>query len=1036
MISSATLLALGGMAHAADAAGPLQTAAGPGAVASNAAPVKTVTAAADATGGGTQVTEIVVTGSRIPQPNLTSVSPIQAIGHQEFQLQGHTDAIDLLNNLPQNFQNNTSDFSNTSNPLSSPGGISTADLRGLGPQRTLVLVNGRRLGIGDANTGNNNPAPDLDQIPVSMIDHVEVVTGGASATYGSDAIAGVVNFILKKDFEGLQVDGTLSGNQHGQHNDVVQSAITKAVSGGLVGPLAIPGDKWDGAGEDASVIFGANAPDNRGNVTAYFQYHNQDPVKMSERDFSSCLFRATNAPNSGFCTGSANSNNWEPSSPNLALLPSSSGTIVGHSLLNFPQPGSSPPAYFNSNNYEYLSRGDTRYLAGYEAHYDFSKELSLYSEFNFMDDRSVTEIAPSGLFLGGNTFDPAGEGAWPINCNNPLMSAQEVSAIGCTPAQIASGASQEVFIGRRNIEGGPRISYYEHFNYRVVGGIRGDLGDAWHYDMYGSYYYTFLYQNNSNYLSNTRIARALDVVSGPGGAPTCESVINGSDPACVPYNIFTQGGVTPAALSYLNIAGSESGSVEEQIVEGDMTGDLGKYGVKTPWADDGVGVSFGYDWRHDQLDFIPDAVIGSGDLGGGSGVGATINQGIGVWEGYGEVRVPIVQKMPYAEDLQFEAGVRYSAYSTGPAPTTFKVGGEWEPIQDIRFRASYQRAIRAPSILELNNPVTITQSNQYGANGDPCSGATPLFTLAQCERTGVTAAQYGTIKQCPADQCDVSTGGNPALKPEQADTYSVGATLRPSFLKGFTASIDWWDIKETGFIGAIPPNIMVSYCAQTGASSLCSLIHRAPANGFLFGVSDLTNGGYVVGNGLNIAAGEASGIDFQMDYHLNLDDVGAKDMGSVAVNLNGALMLKNETELPAPVPAYDCAGLFGSKCQTVNPDWRHTFRITWNTPWNVLASLQWRYIGGVSLDTNTSNPVLTNGKTNLFSPNLPAVNYLDLAGSWRVNSTVTLRAGINNLLDQDPPVVSSAISGTGTPNVYPTYDLLGREFFLSATAKF
>ena len=174
--------------------------------------MQTLRAAADATDTTVSTGEIVVTGSRIPQPNLTSVSPIQAVGHQEFQLAGHTDVIDLLNTLPSNFQNNTSDFSNTTNPLTSPGGITTADLRGLGPQRTLVLVNGRRLGIGDPNTGNPNPAPDLDQIPVALIDHVEITTGGASATYGSDAIAGVVNFIMKTDFEGVQLDGTFGGD--------------------------------------------------------------------------------------------------------------------------------------------------------------------------------------------------------------------------------------------------------------------------------------------------------------------------------------------------------------------------------------------------------------------------------------------------------------------------------------------------------------------------------------------------------------------------------------------------------------------------------------------------------------------------------------------------------------------------------------------------------------------------------------------------------------------------------------------------------
>ena len=219
MITGVALLAMGGMAHAADATSDsaVQTAtAGAGHVTA-ATSIQTVTAAADAAGASsTAVTEIVVTGSRIPQPNLTSVSPIQAVSHQDFQLQGATDVIDLLNTLPQNFQNNVSDFSNTTNPLTAPGGITTADLRGLGPQRTLVLVNGRRLGIGDPNTGDPNPAPDLDQIPVALIDHVEVLTGGASATYGSDAVAGVVNFIDRKS--------TRLNSSHNQRSRMPSSA--------------------------------------------------------------------------------------------------------------------------------------------------------------------------------------------------------------------------------------------------------------------------------------------------------------------------------------------------------------------------------------------------------------------------------------------------------------------------------------------------------------------------------------------------------------------------------------------------------------------------------------------------------------------------------------------------------------------------------------------------------------------------------------------------------------------------------------------
>ncbi len=421
------------------------------------APVQQLRASADATAAAATTSEIVVTGSRIPQPNLTSVSPIVAVGQQEFKLQGHTDVIDLLNNLPQNFQNNVADFSNTSNPLNGPGGVTTADLRGLGPQRTLILVNGRRLGIGDANTGNPNPAPDLDQIPSAMIDHVEVLTGGASSAYGSDAMAGVVNFILKKDFEGVQIDGTLGGDQHNQGNGYVQSAIRAAQAGGLVSPLRIPSDKWDGQNQDASAIFGVNAPDGKGNVTAYFEYHNQVPVKQGDRDWSACFLLNSSTPNSQFCSGSSNSNRFQ------AVGQKAFG-VLGNNFVPYGTPGTSPPAVFNSNPYEYLSRGDTRYIGGYEAHYELSNTVELYSEFNMMDDRTTVQIAPSGLFRGGNPFDAFGD--WQVNCNNPFLSPSEQTGIGCSAADVTSGALKEVQIGRRNIEGGPRQSYYEHFNYR------------------------------------------------------------------------------------------------------------------------------------------------------------------------------------------------------------------------------------------------------------------------------------------------------------------------------------------------------------------------------------------------------------------------------------------------------------------------------------------------------------------------------------------------------------------------------------------
>jgi len=1039
MITGMTLVAAGGLAHASDvaSAAPIQTATGRGSV-SAAAPSQSVTAAADATAdttSSTAVTEIVVTGSRIPQPNLTSVSPIQAVSHQEFELTGKTDVIDLLNTLPSNFQNNKTDFSNTSNPLNGPGGVTTADLRGLGPQRTLVLVNGRRLGIGDPDTGDQNPAPDLDQIPVALIDHVEVLTGGASATYGSDAIAGVVNFIMKKDFEGLQVDGQYGGDQHTNTDTAMQQAIT--ASGGH----PATGSVYDGQTTDFSVIFGANAPDGKGNVTGYFEFKNADPVTEGSRDFSGCLL-VIGPPDQ--CHNSPNSNQFQQ----IAPTPGPAFSVVGSSFLPWPQAGSAPPATFNSTPYEYLSRQDTRYLAGFFAHYDIADWAQPYAEFSFMNDRSSSQSAPSGLFEGGGLAAGA-NGGYFVNCGNPLLSAQEAAAIGCTGAQITgvqtNPANQiDLQIGRRNIEGGGRTSTYDHTSDRIVIGMKGDFADAWHYDAYGSYYYTSLFNSNNNYLSLAGIQNAL-LVGGTAAAPVCLS----GNPTCVPYNIFNQGGVTPAQVASLDEPGTAFGTIEEEIFEGYVTGDLGKYGVKSPWADDGIGVSFGTQHRWDHLTYAPDAAELSGDLSGFAGASVPVNNAISVQEEYGEVRIPIVQKRPFFEDLSLEGGYRYSDYSTSGGVSTYKVGGEWAPASDFRLRASYDRAIRAASIIEAFSPQFVTNTSDVSI--DPCApvGATPATaTLAQCMRTGVTAAEYGnggstnTIQQCPAQQCATLEGGNPTLAPEVADTYSIGATVTPSFLYGFTGSIDYFNITINGEIGQVPLPTSLNNCLDTGDPTFCANIRRNPV-GFLFGTT-IAGGGYIVGTNQNVAVVQTSGLDFQAAYRLPLEDVGAAGMGSVSFAFVGTYLMTDKNQPLKGQPEFDCAGLFGPTCSqnigSDNPAWRHTFRVTWNTPWNVLASLQWRYISGVTLDANSTQPGLGGpglpGGFDAANNALGSRSYLDLSGAWRVSQTLTVRAGVNNILDTDPPLVSQGVTGSGEPNTYPTYDLLGRQIFISATAKF
>jgi len=560
----------------------------------------------------------------------------------------------------------------------------------------------------------------------------------------------------------------------------------------------------------------------------------------------------------------------------------------------------------------------------------------------------------------------------------------------------------------------------------VFGG-RGEITGSWKYDLYGSYYYTSLYQASQNYLSISRLQNALQVVQGPNG-PVC---ISGG--SCVPFNIFQDGKVTDAALAYLDIEGTSKGSIAERVIEGTITGDLGDYGVKSPWANDGVGVAAGFHYRRDHLEYKPDSAQLSGDLSGAGGASTPIDNSLSVKEFFGEARVPLVQDMPWAKDVTAELGYRYSDYSTGVSAKTWKLGLSWAPTSDFKFRGSYNKAIRAASILELYTPQAVTNTSQVSE--DPCAaGAQNPASLQACQNTGITAAQYGVIPQCPSGQCAVLNGGNPLLAPETAKTFTVGVTGRPSFIRGFTASVDYYHVDLKDVIGAIPLGVILQRCLDTGDQTFCSQIVRAQ-NGILFGNTQ-AQGGYINGTNVNVGAGVTSGIDLQASYVLPIEDWGLENWGGVSVNLSGSYLLK-QTTVPLPGDdAYDCAGLFGPQCQTVSPRWRHTLRVNWNTPWDVTASLAWRYIHSSTYEQDTNEPTIGSGARNAFNHKLPQRSYLDLSAVWNVNDMFAVRGGINNILDQDPPLVNNRISQTGSPNTYPTYDLLGRKIFVGVTASF
>jgi iron complex outermembrane receptor protein len=967
-----------------------------------------------------QVQEVIITGSRIPVPaNITATSPLTVISRDEIQQQGHSDVGDFINQLPQNVINSGQDLGNNSNPLGSAGGISTVDLRGLGPTRTLVLVDGKRLGNGDPNTLNPNPAADIDQIPAAMIERVDVVTGGASATYGSDAMAGVVNFILRRNFQGVEVDGQYGFNQHGNHDTYMQQQES------LTGINPPTGGTMNGYRRDVSLILGANTPDNNGNATGYFVYHNQDPTAGAKYDYADCLYRTTLG-----CGNSANSNRFTIGGNQYA--------VVGSQWLPWPQAGQVPPPTFNSSAYEYLQRQDTRYQGGFLSHYDINDHVKPYLDFSFMDDRTTEVVAPSGLFETGNPY--SANNRYVVNCGNPFLSAQQLGIVqaagSCGPGTTATDTFS-INIGRRNVEGGGRSSFFDHTNYRVVGGAKGEIIDGITYDAYAEYYYTTLYDANGNYLSLAGINNALIV----NKDPTTGAIACASGGKCVPYNIFQQGQVTQAMLASLYEPGTSYGTDTEKISHVDFTADLGKWGLTLPTAHEAPGVNVGWELRHESTSYAPDQASLSGDLSGFSGAAPPIAAGYKTSEGFFEGRVPLLQEMPGVEDLDLDAGYRYSNYSTAGTTNTYKFELQYAPTKDVRLRGSFDRAVRAPNLVELFNPQAYGQQSFFGV--DPCvptvAGGQPTASLAQCLRTGMTAAEYNSFDvglQCNAGQCGQVTGGNTKLRPEVAMTWSVGASFTPQFLPDFNATIDYYHIAISDEITTIPGAALFTGCEATGDPTFCSQIVRNPVTGSLHGAT-VAGGGYILQTNINAGARLVAGVDLGANYRYSLGS-----WGMLKTSFTGTFVQHNRVTPYPGSGSYDCAGLFGANCfNGINPKWRHTMRVTWEMPWRTDISAFWRFIGHTSLDNNQSNSLLfgSDNPTHKYEPNfgsIPNYSYIDVTLTGHVTDNVEVRFGVTNVFDKDPPIEPSSYDNGLNANSLLAYDVLGRQMFLAVSAKF
>ena len=982
---------------------------------------------------GAQPAEVVVTGSRIPEPNDVAISPVTSVTAEAIERTGVTRIEDLLNSLPQVYAGQGAYVSNFTD------GTAEVNLRNLGSTRTLVLVNGRRLGPGDSSGANNS---DLNQIPAPLVERIEILTGGASSVYGADAVAGVVNFKLLEHFDGVKFTANYGFFNHTNTNaqGVVDAVLDwNATTGGNY--ALAPAHTDGGTNKELSLMAGFNSSDSSSNATFYATYRTAAAVLQSNYSYSACALASgylagENSTGGKFqCAGSYTSypGSFLPLDPVTGQPLTDLQTIgAGNTLIPYTNAN-----LYNYGPYNYFQREDERYTGGAFLHYELSEHAVAYAETQYMEDLTTAQIAPSGAFFGTGPYE--------VNCNNPELSASMIND------WCAGSSTGDVFllIGRRSVEGGPRVDDYEHRSWRLVIGMHGKIDDNWQYDFSGQYGHIATQHDGFKDLSIRRINNSLRVVTyNPTtgaigtGTPTCTAALPsslrnlypeaGTDPHCVPWNIFQLGGPNAAATDYLEAQLSALGTLTQRIADANLTGDLGVYGLRMPTAKASVKVNVGAEWRQEASAFNPNPEYQSGDAAGIGAPTPPVAGELTVAELFAETHVPLVADRAWVEMLDFEAGYRFSAYRHAYDTNTYKFGLQWAPQRSVRLRGSWARAVRPPNIAESFSPQILAGDGST----DPCWGAKPLYSLSQCERTGVKPGQYGHIAENPADSFNGITGGSPQLLPESATTLSFGVGWSPPLLPRLRAQVDYYDIRIDKVIQSIGGDTIVQQCVLSNL--FCNQIKRDT-----YGSLWLSPKGYVIDTLTNVGALIERGVDVELGYVFE-----AGTDGTVRTDLIGTSMIDY---LTYPIQqldssSYNCAGYYGKFCGWPVFKWRHTARVTWGSSRRGLeVSLAWRYFSPVTLDALSPNPNLAappgqtvaNGGISNTDARLSSRSYFDLSTEVQLGNRVSFRLGINNLFDKAPPIVGLANGPATNGNTFASvYDALGRYIFGTLSAQF
>lgn len=923
---------------------------------------------------------IVVTGSRIARPDLESVVPVAVVDSQSLERDAAVNIQDVLNELPQVGIGNSR---TNSNFLTGANGVATVNLRNLGDSRTLVLINGRRVIAGVGGTS----AVDINNIPTDFIERVDITTGGASSIYGSDAIAGVVNFILKDKFEGIRIRGQYNITGKGD-NPRYFTSITGGTSWGA---------------------------DDRGSIIANFSYDKDTGLMSNKRKLSSqdCWFDE--------CGPGAYSS-FSPQGNFTALDGAGDAvkSIFEDGVFSFDRNNNVIDGFgagYNRNAVRRISVPVERYLASAVLNYELTDNIKAFTEVTYAKTKSSSAMEPSAL----QTEDIYGSPLAGIPITNAFIPQDVRDQI--TAYNLANPSDPITTLGfrRRQNEVFDRSNTASRDTWRVAAGIRGDISDKWQFE--ASYVYGSLRDfTGSEDIDNNRYRNALDSIVDGSGNIVCRSQA-ARDEGCVPINIFGYGTASPEASVYVQAVVPKSSLIKQSqhVLSAVVSGSP----FALPAGD--VGVAFGAEYRKEKSFEDLDVLT---NTGGNSGNEIPDTRGkFDVWELFGEVNVPLLRDKSFFENLSVGGAVRYSDYShkNVGGVWSWSVNGDWTPVNGLSFRSTYSVANRAPNISEFAS----APSQTFAPVNDVCDGVTATsagIAHDACRNVQAIAdaiANNGEFKYSLADTqgIDGYISGNPDLREEKAKTFTVGAVIQPSSIRGFSITIDYFNIKVKNAIGYFDRSETIKQCLLTDSPEYCGYVTRS-SSGYVTSVDAEL---------LNIANLKTSGIDVGVRYTTPLNLWG-EDRLELTGNYTYLIDFKTQDNFAAPVR--DFAGTVGQSEHRASARaayLRGPLTFSWQVNYLSKAIGDLDFVG----DTTVYGDKLTLDEMNRVGDRW----YHDIQARFDIgeNKQFGVYAGVDNLFDSRAPFLPGtpfSVSSTGTETAADVYDPFGRRFYVGATVKF